>query len=62
MQKYDSYLNSSLTGIQLDDKVDLQKLPKSKMCCLNIVDPMDINVKEMHDLTDIDMVNENRSL
>ena len=40
-----------------DDKIDLQKLQnKILRCCLNIVDPMDINTVEMHDMVNVEMI------
>ena len=43
------YGNIFLTGITQEDKSDLQKLQNRILrCCLNIVDPLDINVVEMH--------------
>ena len=55
------YGNMFRTGLTLDDKADLQKLQNKVLrCCPN--DPMDINVIEMHDLLNIDMVDERRPL
>ena len=51
------YGNMFRPGLTLDDKADLQKLQNNTLrCCPN--DPMDINVIEMNDLSNIDMVDE----
>ena len=56
------YGNIFLTCLTQEDKSDLQKLQnKILRCCLNIADPMDMNVVEMHNLVGVDFVNERRS-
>ena len=45
------YGNIFLTSLTQEDQSDLQKLQnKILRCCLDIVDPLDINVEEMHNL------------
>ena len=56
------YGNIFLPCITQEDKSDLQKLQnKILRCCLNIVDPLDINVMEMHDLVKVNTVDCRRS-
>ena len=51
------YGNIFLTGLTQDDKTGLQKLQnKILRCCLNSVDPMDINTVEMHDMVNVEMI------
>ena len=51
------YGNIFLTCLTQEDKSDLQKLQnKILRCCLNIVDPLDINVTDMHELVKVDTV------
>ena len=53
------YGNIFLTG----DKSDLQKLQNKVLrCCLQIQDPLEINVLEMNDLVDVCMVDQRRIL
>ena len=55
------YGNIFLTGVTQQDKSDLQKLQnKILRCCLNIVDPLDINTLEMHDLVKVESVGKRR--
>ena len=43
------YGNIFLTTLTQEDKSDLQKLQNEILsCCLDIVDPMDINIMEIH--------------
>ena len=52
-----------LTTLTQKDKNDLQKLQnKILRCCLNIVDPMDMNVLEMHNIVNVDMVDKRRTI
>ena len=56
------YGNIFLTCLTHEDKSDLQKLQnKILRCCLNIVDPLDINITEMHTLTKVDPVDAQRT-
>ena len=56
------YGNIFLTGITQEDKSDLQKLQNRILrCCRNIVDPLDINVVEMHSLTNAEFVDKRRT-
>ena len=56
------YGNIFLTGITQEDKSDLQKLQNRILrCCLNIVDPMDINTIEMHSLVNVEMIDKRRT-
>ena len=56
------YGNIFLTIITQEDLADLQKLQnKILRCCLNIVDPLDLNIKEMHNLVKVHYVNERRA-
>ena len=55
------YGNIFLTSLTRKDLEDLQKLQnKVLICCLNIVDPLDMNVIEMHRLVNVDMVDQRR--
>ena len=55
------YGNIFLTSLTQKDQDDLQKLQnKILRCCLNIVDPLDMNVAEMHRLVGVDMVDQRR--
>ena len=55
------YGNIFLTSLTQKDQDDLQKLQnKILRCCLNIVDPMDMNVAEMHRLVGVNMVDQRR--
>ena len=55
------YGNIFLTFLTQEDQSDLQKLQnKILRCCLDIVDPLDMNVKEMHNLTNVDFVDKRR--
>ena len=56
------YGNIFLTGITQDDKADLQKLQNKVLrCCLNIVDPMDMNIVEMHNMVNVEMIAQRRT-
>ena len=56
------YGNIFLTTLTQDDKSDLQKLQnKILRCCLNIVDPLDINTLEMHNMVNVEMVDKRRT-
>ena len=56
------YGNIFLTIVTQEDRFDLQKLQnKILRCCLNIVDPMDINTIEMHNLVKVDFVDKRRA-
>ena len=51
-----------LTSITQEDKSELQKLQnKILRCCLNIVDPLDINTNEMHNLVNVEYVDKRRT-
>ena len=51
-----NYGNIFLTSLTQKDLEDLQKLQNKVLrCCLNIVDPLDMNVIEMHRLVNVDM-------
>ena len=55
------YGNIFLTSLTQKDQDDLQKLQnKILRCCLNIVDPLDMNVAEMHRLVGVNMVDQRR--
>ena len=57
------YGNIFLSGCTQEDKSDLQILQNKVLrCCLNIEDPMDINVLEMHDLLDLSLVDQRRTM
>ena len=56
------YGNIFLTCLTQEEKADLQKLQnKILRCCLNIVDPWDINTLEMHELVKVDFVDKRRT-
>ena len=56
------YGNIFLTCVTQEDRSDLQKLQnKILRCCLNIVDPLDINIIEMHSLVNVDLVDKRRA-
>ena len=51
-----------LTTLTQEDKSDSQRLQnKILRCCLDIVDSMDINIAEMHNLVNIDFVDVQRT-
>ena len=55
------YGNIFLTSLTQKDLEDLQKLQNKVLrCCLNIVDPLDMNVIEMHRLVNVHMVDKRR--
>ena len=55
------YGNIFLTSLTQKDLEDLQKLQNKVLrCCLNIVDPLDMKVIEMHRLVNVDMVDQRR--
>ena len=57
------YGNIFLTGCTQGDKSDLQKLQNKVLrCCLQIQDPLEINVLEMNNLVDVCMVDQRRIL
>ena len=56
------YGNIFLTSVTQEDRSDLQKLQnKILRCCINIVDPMDVNVVDMHDLVNVEFVDKRRT-
>ena len=56
------YGNILLTILTQDDKSDLQKLQNKVLrCCLDIVDPLDMNIIAMHNLVNVDLVQERRT-
>ena len=56
------YGNMFLTSLTQKDQADLQKLQNKVLrCCLDIVDPLDLNVVEMHRLVNVDMVDKRRT-
>ena len=56
------YGNIFLTCLTLEEKSDLQKLQnKILRCCLNIVDPLEVNTMEMHELVNVDLVDKRRT-
>ena len=51
------YGNIFLTALTREDQCDLQKLQNRVLrCCLDIVDPMDINVTNMHNIVNVKLV------
>ena len=51
------YGNVFLTSLTQKDQADLQKLQNKVLrCCLDRVDPRDMNVVEMHKLVNVEMV------
>ena len=51
------YGNIFLTALTQEDQSDLQKLQNRVLrCCLDTVDPMDVNVIEMHNLVNVKLV------
>ena len=57
------YGNIFLTGCIQEDNSDLQILQnKILRCCLKINDPMDINTLEMHNMLDLSMIDQRRTL
>ena len=56
------YGNMFLTSLTQKDLEDLQKLQNKVLrCCLNIVDPLDMNVVEMHRRVNVDVVDKRRT-
>ena len=56
------YGNLFLTSLTQKDQADLQKLQKKVLrCCLDLVDPVDMNVVEMHKLVNVEMVDKRRT-
>ena len=56
------YGNIFLTILTQEDKSDLQKLQNKVLrCCLDIVDPLDMNIIAMHNLVNVDLVQERRT-
>ena len=57
------YGNVFLTGCTQEDKYDLKILQnKILRCCLKINDPMDISTLEMHNMLDLSMIDQRRTL
>ena len=58
-----NYGNIFLTSLIQEDKSDLQTLQnKILRCCLDIVDPLDMNVDEMHNLANVEFVDKRRTI
>ena len=56
------YGNIFLTILTQEDKSDLQKVQNKVLrCCLDITDPLDMNILEMHDMVNVDLVDERRT-
>ena len=56
------YGNIFLTILTQEDKSDLQKVQNKVLrCCLDITDPLDMNVLEMHNMVNVDLVDERRT-
>ena len=56
------YGNIFLTILTQEDKSDLQKLQNKVLrFCLDIVDPLDMDIIEMHNLVNVDLVEERRT-
>ena len=55
------YGNIFLTSLTQEDQSDLQKLQKKILrCCLDITNPLDMNVIEMHNLANVEFVDKRR--
>ena len=56
------YGNIFLTILTQEDKSDLQKAQNKVLrCCLDITDPLDMNILEMHNVVNVDLVDERRT-
>ena len=56
------YGNIFLTILTQEDKSDLQKVQNKVLrCCLDIIDPLDMNIIEMHNMVNVDLVDERRT-
>ena len=56
------YGNIFLTILTHEDKSDLQKVQNEVLrCCLDIVDPLDMNIIEMHNMVNVDLVDKSRT-